>query len=122
MEDNGKKIILEDDEINVDLSDRISIIVNKDHSKLDNLDYAHSGHTGFASTEHLNLLVPRRLSTMPRLNMNSNRQNAYIYIDNNGVDSKVDISTLLGCLIRKGDSVPQDMQPNEYLFLEIKED
>lgn len=35
--------------INVDLSNRVTVkTIEADHSKLDNLDYKHSGHTGFA--------------------------------------------------------------------------
>lgn len=33
---------------------RIALEIETDHSKLDNLDYEHSGHTGFASIEYVN--------------------------------------------------------------------
>ena len=35
----------------------ITLLIMKDHAGLDNLDYAHSGHTGFASTLDLNSKV-----------------------------------------------------------------
>ena len=37
------------------LSFEVSAIATKDHASLDNLDYAHSGHTGFASSADLAL-------------------------------------------------------------------
>jgi len=33
------------------------VVILKDHAKLENLDYEHSGHTGFASAEDLNTQV-----------------------------------------------------------------
>lgn len=113
-------VTLETNEVDVSVDDRITITF--DHSKLNNLDYEHSGHTGFASTEHLNLLVPKRLSVMPTLNPLSNRQNAYLYVDDNGDSTKVSIKDMLGYLIRRGEDIPEDMQAGEYLLLEIKED
>ena len=35
------------------VSCEIALVIVKDHSRLENLDYAHSGHTGFASSEAL---------------------------------------------------------------------
>ena len=32
----------------------VTLLIVKDHASLENLDYAHSGHTGFASSEALN--------------------------------------------------------------------
>ena len=32
----------------------VTLLIVKDHATLENLDYAHSGHTGFASSEALN--------------------------------------------------------------------
>lgn len=138
--ENEVKIILEDeDDINITiqeenalklkLDDSMSVIVNEDHSKLDNLDYESSGHKGFASrlqldavNERVNLMVPKRLALIPDLPNNADRKRVYLYVDNNGNDGKIAVSTMLGNLLRKGDSIPNDMQPDEYLFLEIKED
>lgn len=41
------------------LSFEVSAIATKDHASLDNLDYAHSGHTGFASSEDLALKLSK---------------------------------------------------------------
>jgi len=122
LETNDIDVSLDDNEINANVDDRISVIEPKNHSDLNGLDYESSGHTGFASSKQLNLLVPRRLSTIPNLDTKANRKNAFLYIDNNGSDSKVSINSILNCFLRKGDSIPEDMQPDEYLFLEIRED
>ena len=122
LETNDIDVSLDDNEINANVDDRISVIEPRNHSDLNGLDYESSGHTGFASSEQLNLLVPKRLSTIPNLDNKANRKNAYLYIDNNGSDSKVSINSMLNCFLRKGDSIPEDMQPDEYLFLELRED
>ncbi|MBO6280783.1 MAG: hypothetical protein J6M95_04315 [Bacilli bacterium] len=43
------------------ISCRITIAVNKDHSSLNNLDYEHSGHTGFASKEYVDSVKGTKL-------------------------------------------------------------
>ena len=58
MQSDELIVILEDeDELEVDLSDRLSIVPidGAPHSKLSELDYEHSGHTGFM-TSRLSLL------------------------------------------------------------------
>ena len=49
---------------------QVNVGGEKDHSKLENLDYAHSGHTGFASSED----IPTKVSQL---------ENDKGYIDNN---------------------------------------
>lgn len=120
LETNEIDVSLESNEINANIDDRISVIEPRNHSDLNGLDYESSGHTGFASSEQLNLLVPKRLSTLPNIDSKANRKNAYLYIDDNGNDKKISISTMLGCLLRNGEEVPDDMQVGEYLFLEKK--
>lgn len=115
-------VTLETPEVDVNIDDKISIIPPYNHNELHNLDYEHSGHTGFASTEHLNLLVPKRLSVLPTLDDMANNDTAMLYVDNNGNDSKISISKLRKRMIKQGDSIPTDLQAGEYLFLEIKED
>lgn len=43
------------------ISCRITIAVNKDHSSLNNLDYEHSGHIGFASKEYVDSVKGTKL-------------------------------------------------------------
>ena len=120
LETNEIDVSLESNEINANIDDRISVIEPRNHSDLNGLDYESSGHTGFASSEQLNLLVPKRLNTIPNLSNMADRKQAYVYIDNNGSDSKISISNMLSCFLRKGETVPDDMQVGEYLFLEKK--
>lgn len=50
MQSDDIILILEDEDLDLILKEEINIvdIDGADHSKLDNLDYEHSGHTGFA--------------------------------------------------------------------------
>lgn len=95
----------------------------KDHSKLDNLDYEHSGHTGFASEERVNLLeqlkVPKRLSTLSNVNNTDDRSKMYLYVDNDGKDNKISLKQALSTLIRTSDEIPNDLQIGEYVFLKL---
>ena len=120
LETNEIDVSLESNEINANIDDRISIIEPRNHSDLNGLDYESSGHTGFASSEQLNLLVPKRLSTIPNLTNIPDRTKANIYVDNNGNDNKVSIGQMLNFMVRKGDSIPNDMQVGEYFLLEIE--
>ena len=122
LENNEIDATLDDNEINANLDDRISVIEPRNHSDLNGLDYESSGHKGFASSQQLNLLVPKRLSTLPNLSALSDRTKANLYVDDNGNDTKVAIATMLNFILRKGEQIPNDMQKGEYLFLELKED
>lgn len=122
LESNDVDATLEDNEINANLDDRISVIEPRQHSDLQGLDYESSGHIGFASSRQLNLLVPKRLSTLPNLSALSDRTKANLYVDDNGNDTKVAVATMLNFILRKGEQIPNDMQKGEYLFLELKED
>ena len=122
LESNELDATLESNELDTNLDNKITILEPRQHSDLLGLDYESSGHTGFASSEQLTLLVPKRLSTLPNLSAIADRTKANVYVDNDGNDSKVAIATMLNYMLRKGDTVPSDMQKGEYLFLEIKED
>ena len=63
-------------------------------------------------------VVQARLNTLPNLNKQSDRMSVLVYVDDNGTKSKISMKEMLGMLIRKGASVPSDMQSGEYLFLE----
>jgi hypothetical protein len=122
LETNDANVMLESDELDANLDNKISIIEPRQHSDLQGLDYESSGHTGFASSQQLTLLVPKRLSTLPNLSATADRTKANLYVDNDGNDSKVAIATMLNYMLRKGETVPSDMQKGEYLFLELKEE
>lgn len=111
--------------LSVSVSEKINVIQNVDgvvdHDKLNNLDYEHSGHTGFASEARLNAMeqatVPKRLDALPVMGNMSNRGTAYLYVDNNGKSEKISIRQALATLIRTDTKKPDDMQVGEYLFL-----
>ena len=107
------------------------------HMDLTGLSYEESGHTGFASSKQLNLLkeqttqlserinllgvqvVPRRLDTISILDGKSDRDKVYLYVDNNGKDSKISIKELNSHVLKTVDVVPEDMQVGEYIFLKL---
>lgn len=72
--------------------------------------------------DRLNLLVPKRLNVIPTLDDAANNDTAMLYVDNNGIDSKISISGLRTRMIKQGDEIPANLQKGEYLFLEIKEE
>lgn len=98
-----------EDDVEVNLDDRLTIIQPTQHNELEGLDYESSGHTGF---------VPARLSTLPDLNKMHDRMSVMVYVDDNGVDSKISMKDMFGLFIRTGNEKPADMQAGEYLFLE----
>lgn len=66
--------------------------------------------------------VPKRLSIIPTIDDAADNDAAMLYVDNNGVDSKISISGLRNRMIKQSDEIPANLQKGEYLFLEIKED
>lgn len=58
LDDDNLDAILEEDDMDVHMNEEINIvdIDGADHSKLDNLDYESSGHTGFAPLSILNYI------------------------------------------------------------------
>ena len=91
------------------------------HDKLTNLDYESSGHTGFASEFALTKLkeetVPKRLTDFSIAKGSSKTQ--YVYVDNNGQDGKLSIKDINSKVLRTVNSVPDDMEDGEYIFLKI---
>lgn len=91
-----------------------------DHDKLNNLDYANSGHTGFASEAQVRLLLQKDLSVLPKNNLSNRNSQIYLY-DGNAInkETQVTVSDLLNAKIKTVDTVPDDLQRNDYIFLEI---
>lgn len=124
LKKNEKEASFGSKELRVSVSEKINVTQitgNSDHDKLNNLDYEHSGHTGFASETRLNAVeqatVPKRLDALPVMGNMSNRGTAYLYVDNNGTSEKISIRQALATLIRTDTKKPDDMQVGEYLFL-----
>lgn len=103
------------------LEERINVVAVKNHNELQNLDYEHSGHIGFASEARLNAVekatVPKRLDALNTMSNTQDRRKAYLYVDNNGESEKISIAQALSTLIRTDVKQPDDMQVGEYLFL-----
>lgn len=125
----------------VNLNEAIKLqVMPVKHSQLEGLDFESSGHIGFASEKQLNLLksevdkntlelnnkmlnldntkVSKRLENTPILTV-KNSKNQYIFVDNNGVDSKISIKDINNRLLRTVDEIPSDMEEGEYIFLKI---
>lgn len=117
-----KNISLKQKEIDVDIDKSINVLPQYDHSKLNNLDYENSGHTGFASSKDLENYVPKQLSILPKVDDSHNRSSILIYANDNGESCYISMRDMLSKQIRTSLEIPSDMQPGEYLFLEIKED
>lgn len=68
------------------------------------------------------LSMPRRLkddTSISLLSNTANRQEIYLFADNNGVDAKISVSELLDKKIRTVSEEPSDLQVGEYIFLQI---
>lgn len=117
-----KNISLKQKEIDIDIDKSINVLPQYDHSKLVNLDYENSGHTGFASSKDLENYVPKQLSILPKVDDSHNRSSILIYANDNGKSCYISMKDMLSKQIRTSSSIPSDMQTGEYLFLEKKED
>lgn len=117
-----KNISLKQKEIDVDIDKSINVLPQYDHSKLINLDYENSGHTGFASSKDLENYVPKQLSILPKVDDSHNRSSILIYANDNGESCYISMRDMLSKQIRTSSAIPSDMQPGEYLFLEKKEE
>lgn len=117
-----KNISLKQKEIDIDIDKSINVLPQYDHSKLNNLDYENSGHTGFASSKDLENYVPKQLSILPKVDDSHNRSSILIYANDNGESCYISMKDMLSKQIRTSSGIPSDMQPGEYLFLEKKED
>lgn len=126
MSKNNLRIRLTDDNISVKLKDADNIGINfndrlvlkyvePDHSKLDNLDYEHSGHTGF---------MPSRLSLLP--NVQNSVQNSRLVLATFDIEtnetSKIGFSELKDRIIKTSPVFEQVNQKGQYIFLEINEE
>ena len=124
---NDIKIIIDEpnNPIKINMSDKLNIIRLTDyHNELQNLDYEHSGHTGFASQKELNILeqkvVPKDFSTLSIIPNDFDKSEAYVYVDYNNTSNKVSISNIVDKKIRTVVETPSDWKNNEYIFEEIK--
>ena len=71
-----------------------------------------------------NKYIPLEIKSNEKLSIlpsNANRDNAYVYVDNNGVKSKTTINNILNKKIRTVNAIPKDLQTGDYIFLELED-
>ena len=117
QEDNLHVNLNPEDNINVDFNNRLVLkYVEPDHSKLDNLDYENSGHTGF---------MPAKLSLLPRVPKAV--QNGHLmlsaYNTNTEETNSIEFDDLRKRIIKTSTAFSSTDQKGQYIFIEInKED
>ena len=124
LKKNEKKASLDSKGLRVSVSDKINVTQitgNSDHDKLNNLDYEHSGHIGFASSEQVKLCLSKDLSVLPKNNLQNRNAKIYLYDDMLSVkETQTTIQELLDAKIKTVSSVPDNLQNGDYIFLERK--
>ena len=93
----------------------------QNHAWLKNLDYENSGHTGFASAEQVRLLLPKDISVLPKNDLTNRNAKIYIYDPSLNIqETQVSVGDLFDSKIKTVQSVPDNLQTNDYIFLEVK--
>lgn len=104
------------------LNQTMTILASQNHDELQHLDYEHSGHTGFASAEQVSLLLPKDISVLPKNDLTNRQSKIYIYDPALTIpETQTTIGDLLNSKIKTVQSVPDNLQTNDYIFLEVKE-
>lgn len=104
------------------LNQTMTILASQNHDELQHLDYEHSGHTGFASAEQVSLLLPKDISVLPKNDLTNRSAKIYIYDPSLSIqETQVSVEDLLDSKIKTVQSVPDNLQTNDYIFLEVKE-
>lgn len=116
QEDNLHVNLRPEDNINVDFNNRLVLkYVEPDHSKLDNLDYENSGHTGF---------MPAKLSLLPRVPKAV--QNGHLllttYDTNTDTTHSIELDDLRKRIIKTSTVLSSDDQKGQYIFIEINKE
>lgn len=104
------------------LNQTMTILASQNHYELHHLDYEHSGHTGFASAEQVSLLLPKDISVLPKNDLTNRSAKIYIYDPSLSIqETQVSVGDLFDSKIKTVQSVPDNLQTNDYIFLEVKE-
>lgn len=93
-----------------------------DHSQLDNLDYEHSGHTGFASKNDLLSFVPKRLENVASVSPEVKNNNLYLFVDAENGDAKMNVKELGERIIKRVDRAQTDYNDGQFIFEKIEGD
>lgn len=91
------------------------------HPKQDWLQYQiNSIKKKVSDIEQSNLkrAVPRRLNEIALTKCKPSEQ--FVFIDNNGTDAKLSIKEINSRVLRTVNSIPEDMEEGEYIFLKIE--
>lgn len=104
------------------LNQTMTILASQNHDELQHLDYEHSGHTGFASEKQVELLLPSNISVLPRNNLANRDAKIYLYDPSvEGGKTQCTVGELLDSKIQTVSAVPDNLQLNDYIFLEVKD-
>lgn len=110
---NDIRITLSDPEtIEMDFDDRVTIkYVESDHRLLDNLDYEHSGHTGF---------MPLKLSILPKIAPDTPNERLMLLASDGENTGTVVINEIRDRIIKtvNSGSILADAQIGQYIFIE----
>lgn len=101
---------------------RIQVKPITDHSQLDNLDYEHSGHTGFASKKDLLSFVPKRLENVASVSPEVKNNNLYLFVDAENSDAKMNVKELGERIIKRVDRAQTDYNDGQFIFEKIQGD
>lgn len=124
IENNPSKIgikLKDDSPVKIAAEESISIAAPTYHRDLLGLDYESSGHTGFASSKEVKLLLPKDISVLPKNDLTNRKAQIYLYDDTKEEkETQITVEELLDSKIKTVDTVPTNLQDKDYIFLEIK--
>ena len=69
------------------------------------------------NSNNLDKAVPRRLDEFALTKCKPSEQ--FVFVDNNGKDAKLSIKDINSRVLRTVDSIPDDMEEGEYIFLKL---
>ena len=111
----------EESPVKLETMESVSIAAPTYHRDLLGLDYESSGHTGFASATQVALLLPKDISVFPQNNLNNRQAKVYLYDPTLEIkETQVTVQELLDSKIKTVESVPNNLQNGDYIFLERK--
>lgn len=111
----------EESPVKLETLESVSIAAPTYHRDLLGLDYESSGHTGFASAAEVKLLLPKDISILPKNNLQNRQAKVYLYDTTlEQKETQVSVQDLLDSKIKTVESVPNNLQNGDYIFLERK--
>lgn len=112
----------EEKPVKLETVEKVSIAAPTYHRDLLGLDYESSGHTGFASAAQVELLLPKDISILPKNDLQNRQAKIYLYDPVLEIKTtQVSVQELLDSKIKTVESVPNNLQKDDYIFLEVKQ-